>query len=58
MKKIHFVLPFLLSKNDDSYMKIDKMTYLYRKENQINLPANHTSQRNIVLFFADIDSFV
>ena len=37
----------------DSNMKIDKTTYKDKEENQIGLTANHTSQPDKVLFFAD-----
>jgi hypothetical protein len=34
-------------------MKIDKTTYLDRKENQFGMTADHTSRPDKVLFFAD-----
>jgi len=34
-------------------MKIDKTTYLDRKENQFGMTADHTSRPYKVLFFAD-----
>ena len=34
-------------------MKIDKTTYKDRKERQIGMTADHTSQPDKVLFFAD-----
>lgn len=34
-------------------MKIDKTTYLGRKENQFGMTADHTSRPDEVLFFAD-----
>ena len=34
-------------------MKIDKTTYKDRKENQIGMTADHTSQPDKVLFFFD-----
>lgn len=34
-------------------MKIDKTTYKDNEENQIGLTADHTSQPDKVLFFAD-----
>jgi len=34
-------------------MKIDKTTYIDRKERQIGMTADHTSRPDKVLFFAD-----
>jgi len=39
-------------------MKIDKTTYKDKEENQIGMTADHTSQPDKVLFFADPLIFV
>lgn len=41
------------SQKKDSDMKIDKMTYREKEENQIGLTADHISRPDEVLFFAD-----
>jgi hypothetical protein len=45
--------PLQASLKKDSNMKIDKPTYLDRKENQTGMTADHTSRPYKVLFFAD-----